>query len=71
MTFPFTPELKPYQDADDAWSAELKRVFGKDAGQARYEPRGQGEDGSALRMAYEARTAARVVWFRSADKQGA
>lgn len=33
--FPYTPELKPFQDADDAWSAELQRVFGKNL--AKYE----------------------------------
>lgn len=49
--FPYTPELKPFQDADDAWDAELRRKFGKSAGDARYEARGKGEEGSELRRA--------------------
>lgn len=64
--FPYTPELKPFQDADDAWSAELRRVFGKDAGQARHEPRGTGEEGTDLRRAHDAREEARVIWHQSA-----
>lgn len=66
--FPYTAELFPFQQADDAWSAELHRVFGNDAGQARYEPRGTGEPGTELRRLYEARTAARAAWHRSADR---
>lgn len=65
--FPYTDKLPAFQLADDNWSAELVKVFGKDSGQARYEPRGKGEEGSALRVAYEAREHARAVWFRSAD----
>lgn len=38
--------------ADEAWSVELRREFGKDAGTARYQTRGEGEPGSALNMAY-------------------
>lgn len=64
--FPYTPELKPFQAADDAWSAELSRVFGKDAGTARYQPRGKGEPGSELRRLHDARDAARVAWHLSA-----
>ena len=64
--FPYTPELQPFQEADDAWSAELRRVFGKDSGQARYEPRGKGTDGSALRRLHDAREAARSLWHGSA-----
>lgn len=67
--FPYTPELQPFQTADDAWSAELQRKFGKDAGQARYEPRGKGEEGSQLRALHDAREATRVVWYASADMQ--
>lgn len=64
--FPFTPELEPFQNADDAWSDELVRVFGKDAGQARYEPRGKGEPNSMLRKLHDARDAARITWHNSA-----
>jgi hypothetical protein len=64
--FPYTPALAPFQVADDAWSAELRRIFGKNAGQARYEPRGKGAEGSNLRQAHDAREAARRAWFASA-----
>jgi len=64
--FPYTAELKPFQDADDAWSAELERIFGRQAGTARYQPRGQGEPGSRLRALYEERQVARIRWHDSA-----
>jgi hypothetical protein len=64
--FPYTPELTPFQQADDAWSAELVKVFGKQSGQARYEPRGKGNEGSKLRQLHDAREAARVAWHNSA-----
>jgi hypothetical protein len=35
--------------ADDAWSAELTRLFGKQAGDKRYTKEGKGEEGSELR----------------------
>jgi len=65
--FPYTPELKAFQDADDAWSHVLKLSFGKDAGQARYEPRGKGAEGTQLRRLHDEREAARIKWYASAD----
>lgn len=65
--FPYTPELKPFQDADDAWSYELIRVFGKDACNARYQPRGKGEPGTTLHNLHAVREAARILWHRSAS----
>jgi len=64
--FPYTPELKTFQSADDRWAEELQRKFGKDAGQARYEPRGKGEEGSELRRLHDLREAARSAWHLSA-----
>lgn len=64
--FPYTPALKPFQDADDAWSAELKRVFGRNAGDARYTDRGKGVEGSTLRQLHDAREAARAAWHQTA-----
>jgi hypothetical protein len=64
--FPYTPELKPFQDADYAWTVELHRVFGREAGQARYESRGKGEPGTTLHTLHAAREAARLAWHRSA-----
>lgn len=36
------------QIADDAWTHELETVFGSDACNARYQPRGRGEPGTLL-----------------------
>jgi hypothetical protein len=64
--FPYTVELKPFQEADDAWSAELTRVFGKNAGDARYTDKGKGLEGSELRRLHDARQAAQAAWHASA-----
>ena len=48
--------------ADEAWSAELRRAFGKQAGDMRYLPQGRGAPGSALRVTYEAFCAGREAW---------
>jgi hypothetical protein len=49
--------------ADEAWNAELLKVFGKKSGPAmRYVPAGRGMHGSNLRKVYEAREAARTAW---------
>jgi hypothetical protein len=45
--------------ADQEWGKELQRQFGKEAGDARYTKRGQGQPGTALRTAYDARETAR------------
>ncbi len=44
--------------ADDAWGAELRRLFGKHAGDVRYTQRGKGEPGSELRRLHDAKMAA-------------
>jgi hypothetical protein len=64
--FPYTPELKPFQDADDAWSLELQRIFGKNAGDARYQERGKGAEGSELRRLHDERMIAQTLWHISA-----
>ena len=40
--------------ADDAYSAELRRLFGKRAGNVRYTKAGTGEPGSDLRLLHDA-----------------
>jgi hypothetical protein len=45
-------------DADDAYSAELRRLFGGRAGDVRYTQRGSGAPGTELRRLYEAKLAA-------------
>ena len=47
------------QVADDAWSDELARLFGKKAGDVRYTERGRGDESSRLRQLHSA--------FRSAS----
>lgn len=63
--FPYTPQLKAFQDADDAWQAEINRVFGERSN-ARYLDCGKGEPGTLLRSLYEARMAAKAAWRASA-----
>jgi hypothetical protein len=64
--FPYTPARIPFLEADDAWSAELQRQFGRNAGQARYEVRGKGEEGSELRRLHDLRMTAQAAWYQSA-----
>lgn len=64
--FPYTHALAPFQAADDAWSDELRRIFGKRAGYARYGAEGKGLDGSTLRLLHDAREAARIAWHATA-----
>jgi hypothetical protein len=44
--------------ADDAWSQELQRLFGKRAGDIRYTEKGRGTPGSKLRKLHNAKLAA-------------
>ncbi len=62
-----------FDAADSAWSADLKRRFGKKAGDVRYTDAGKGEAGSKLRALYDAREAARQRWdeVRAADAEAA
>jgi hypothetical protein len=69
MSFPFTPELTPFQDADDAWGTELQRVFGKRSAEARYTSLGEGVEGSTLRHLHDVREMARAAWFQSAYRR--
>lgn len=39
-------------NADNAWSAELEKLFGKRAGDVRYTEEGKGRPGTALNRAY-------------------
>ena len=57
-----TEKHKAALQTDNEWSAELCKAFGKRAGDVRYAPEGQGEPGTALRRAYEARRAAQEAW---------
>jgi hypothetical protein len=44
--------------AETAWARELRRVFGRDACNARYETRGKGTPGGALHATWQERDAA-------------
>jgi hypothetical protein len=53
---------KAFQAADDAWGDELRRLFGKRAGDVRYTVQGKGEAGSTLRGLHDAQVAAAAAW---------
>jgi hypothetical protein len=57
--------------ADAAWQAELVRLFGKKAGDVRYQPAGEGPDGSELRRLYlefrRTSDALQAVWNANRD----
>lgn len=44
--------FQAFGSADARWSRELKRLFGKDAGDVRYSKRGEGSPGTELNAAY-------------------
>jgi hypothetical protein len=50
--------------ADKAWSAELTRLFGKQAGDKRFTKEGKGEEGSELRRLHN-------EWCECRDALGA
>lgn len=56
-----------FERADQAWSRELRRLFGRDAGNARYEPRGRGEAGTELARIYAERMVAFREWQKDLD----
>lgn len=64
--FPFTAELARVNEAEAKWQAELERAFGRDACDARYQPRGKGAEDSPLRKAHDALELARLAWLASA-----
>jgi len=53
--------------ADEAWSAELHRLFGKRAGDVRYTRQSEGEPGSELRRLYEDKLAADIALLDRKD----
>lgn len=50
---------------DQVWQDLLEARFGKDAGTMRYTSFGRGAEGSALRAAFDSRTAAHNAWLAS------
>lgn len=48
--------------ADKAWSAELRKAFGKNAGDIRYTKQGEGSPGTPLNDAYLAFKKAGDAW---------
>lgn len=57
-----TPAHRAALLADEKWSQELVKIFGKNAGDARYKIEGRGSPGTPLRAAYDARGEAMRVW---------
>lgn len=65
--------LQAALDADEAWSAEGRKVFGARWGDVRYTPAARGEDFSPLRTAFEAYRLACNAWEaagRPLDQEG-
>ena len=62
--------LRAAQAADDTWTRLLQIHFGRHAGDARYDARGRGEDGSLLRLAYDAHRAACNAWQATRELGG-
>lgn len=56
------PYQASFQAADNAWSAELKRLFGKHSGDVRYTKKGKGTPDSVLRALWELRELQRQLW---------
>lgn len=54
-------KIAAFQAADDAWFECLTRHFGNNAGEARYDRRGRGVDGSPLRKLWLARMEAQAA----------
>lgn len=59
------PAWRAFCAADELWSAELTRLYGRNSGDIRYTQEGTGKPGSLLRHLYEQRCYARVA----ADKE--
>lgn len=62
-------ELKAYLDADNAWDAELVRLYGVRAGDVRYRREGKGAEGSELRRLYVARQTAMKAFEQAREKR--
>lgn len=54
-------------ETDEAWSKELVRCYGKDAGDVRYSDIGRGTAGSHLRALFNARMEAQEAWHAEVD----
>lgn len=63
----FKSALQTYSKAEALWDAALEAKYGDDAGDARYDERGKGEEGSALRKLYDAYMAANNAWHALRD----
>lgn len=50
-------------EADDDWQAELVALFGGHAAHFRYANAGRGDEGTALRAAYDRRAALMNEWI--------
>lgn len=56
-----------FQDADDAWSDEMRRQFKSRYVEARYGVLGRGEPDSLLRALYDRRQQAMIAWHSAID----
>ena len=56
-------EYDEFKAADHEWSAELKRLFGRNAGDVRYTKQGEGEPGTTLNACYLRFRRANDAWL--------
>jgi len=71
MTNDYKATYCAFDAADRDWQAELVRVYGRSAGEARYLPLGKGAPGTTLHKLHLAREAARVAWWREVERERA
>lgn len=62
-----SPIEKAFHAADREWLQQLREKFGDLAGVARYQKRGEGEEGSPLRLAYTTYCVARDAWLEEVE----
>jgi hypothetical protein len=71
MTNDYKDAYRAFEIADRDWRAELLRVYGREAGTARYLPLGKGAPGTTLHKLHLARKAARMAWWRAVERERA
>lgn len=60
---------KAFHKADAEWWQKLREKFGDLANVARYQTRGEGEEGSELRLAYTTFCFARDMWLEEVEHE--
>lgn len=64
-----SPLERAFHKADAEWWQRLREKFGDLANVARYQKRGEGEEGSELRLAYNTFCFARDMWLEEVERE--